>query len=130
MTNMTKNLVSIIAAAVILAVLAFSGVLQNNAFTHPAWHNNGVMFGSLIGAVVAAVIFWLESRNPVSGRNLKLLAGLVFVVCLIAVKTYSGIFINSANYEPMAADMWHKTSYGVIATFVIVSSFVVRKLMR
>ena len=130
MTNMSKNFISIIVAAALLAVLAFSGALQNYSFTHPAWHNNGVIFGTLIGAVVAAVIYWLESRKPVSGRNLKLLAGLVFIVCLVAVKTYSGIFINSANYEPLAADMWHKTSYGVIATFVTVSSFVIRKLLR
>ncbi|NOR61143.1 MAG: hypothetical protein GQ535_01445 [Rhodobacteraceae bacterium] len=123
-----KNIVYIGVSLAVVAALHFSGVLTSFTLTHPIWRDNATLFGSLGGAVLSGLIFWACAVKPRLGRWLERLVIVSFLIILPVSMYYARVFIDSADYERMAVQIWHKGSYTVFVTFVASLSVLLAKL--
>jgi len=96
--------------------------------THPIWRVNATLYGSLAGALLSALLFWVCAAKPRLGRWLGRLVTLVFVMILPATLISAKIFIDAEAYNAVAVNIWHKGSYGVFITFVPVFAALLAKL--
>ncbi len=113
-----KSALSIILSLSVVAVFHFSGVLESFNLTHPIWRSNATLYGSLAGAGLSALIFWACAAKPRLGRWLERLVMLGFVGVLVATLLSAKTFIDAAEYNRIAVQLWHKGSYIVFITFV------------
>lgn len=108
----------IIASLATIAALHFSGLLARFNLTHPIWRDNATLYGSLVGAGLAGLVFWACAAKPRLGRWLERLVMLGFMVAVPVTLISAKIFIDSADYNAWAIFLWHKGSYTVFITFV------------
>jgi len=113
-----KYLLYILAALALLAMFSFSGLLARYNLTHPFWNTNATIFGGLIGAAIAAILFWLGAKKPKFAGYGMMGIILIFIVSLIITVYYANIFVNAEEFESLALRVWHIGSYGAIATYV------------
>jgi hypothetical protein len=113
-----KNAIYIAFSLAVVAGLHFSGALSGFNLTHPVWRDNATLFGSLGGAVLSALLFWACAAKPRLGRWLEGLVLLAFFGALAVTLLSARSFINAAEFDPVAINLWHKGSYAVFATFV------------
>ncbi len=123
-----RNILYVIGSLLVIAALHFSGILNDYNLTHPVWRENATRFGSLIGIGIAFLLFWLTAKKPALAKNLVRFTIFMFVVSLAATLYFSYTFINATEFNPMAAQIWHKGSYAVFATFAPSFAFLLRKL--
>ena len=120
----------IIGALAVLGGLYYFGVIQDYNIVHPFWSKNATMFGGLAGAALAFGLFWLDQINPKLARWLIVAIGLIFVASLYATTHFAKAFIDAEDFNRTAADIWHKGSYAVIASFVVVVTQLLRKALK
>jgi len=108
----------ICASLATVAALHFSGVLSNINLTHPIWRGNATLFGSLGGALLSALIFWACAAKPRLGRWFERFLMLGFIIALPTALISAKVFIDAAEYNRLAVNLWHKSSYAVFITFV------------
>lgn len=125
-----KYIWSILGALAIIAGLHIAGLLAMINLVHPFWAQNATLYGSLIGALLSALVFWIGWHKPRLGRSLAVLAGVVFVVALGVTLYAAKAFIEAADFERMAANIWHKGAYTVFASAVICLSALLAKAIN
>jgi len=123
-----KNIPYIALSLAVVAGLDFSGVLAGFNLTHPVWRDNATLYGSLGGALLSAMLFWACAAKPRLGRLLERLVMLGFVAAVAVTLLNARAFINAAEFDPMAINLWHKGSYGVFITFVPALAALLAKL--
>ncbi|MCF6321792.1 MAG: hypothetical protein L3J32_08515 [Rhizobiaceae bacterium] len=121
-----KNLLYILGALVLLALFYFSGLISQYNLTHPFWHNNATIYGGLIGAIIAFVLFWVGDRKPAIAGIMMVIIVIVFVIAMAATVYYSNIFINAEDFQPLALRVWNIGSYATISTYVILVAVFLR----
>lgn len=121
-----KNIIYIIASLLVVAILHFSGML--NAVTHPIWQGNATLYGSLAGAILSALLFWACATKPRLGRVLERTVIFGFWLALAVTLYNARIFINAAEFDPVAINLWHKGSYAVFITFIPALAALLAKL--
>jgi len=123
-----KNTLYIALSLAAVAALHFSGALGGFNLTHPVWRDNATLYGSLAGALLSALLFWACAAKPRLGRWLERLVMLGFVAALSVTLLNAQAFINAAEFDPMAINLWHKGSYAVFITFVPALAALLAKL--
>jgi len=114
-----KYIAFILGALAIVAGLHFSGLLDKTILTHPFWRENVTLYGSLIGAVLASLMFWIGWHKPRLGRAIGVLSGGILLISLGVTLYAAKVFIDSADFEALAANVWHKGAYTVFASAVV-----------
>lgn len=115
-----RNIIYITGALGVLTVLYALGMLRSYNIAHPFWLKNAAFYGGIGGVGFAYALFIVRAVKPTAGRILTMITGLFFVASLSATRHYAQIFIDAANFDKTAADIWHWGSYLTIGTFVIV----------
>ncbi len=123
-----KNAFYIVISLAAVAALRFSGALEGLNLTHPVWRDNAMLYGSLAGAALSALLFWACTAKPRLGRWGERLVMLGFVVALAVTLYNASVFIAAADFDPVAISLWHKGSYGVFALFVPALAALLAKL--
>ncbi|HIP23595.1 MAG TPA: hypothetical protein EYG79_08405 [Rhodobacteraceae bacterium] len=113
-----NRILFIFASLAAVAALHFSGLLTRVNLTHPVWRENATLYGSLAGAGLSALVFWACAAKPRLGRWLERLVMLGFIIALPVTLISAKIFIDAAEYNALAVQLWHKGSYTVFITFV------------
>lgn len=116
-----------------LSLAAVAGLHYSNLFTrlnvtHPAWHQNALLFGSLGGALLSLLVLWLCAAKPRLGRWVSWVVWLGFVGSLMLTLYFANIFIAADSFDPVAVNIWHKGSYLTVITFVPSLAILVSKL--
>ena len=124
-----KNILSIIGALAILAALYFSGTISSYNITHPFWHNNATLYGGIAGAVLAWVLFVIAANKPKLSGLLMSLVNIVFVISLIVTLYFANRFVNAADYDAFAVQIWHKSSWATIISFIPQVAHLLRKMI-
>lgn len=114
-----RFIIYILGALAIVATLHYSELLNKTILTHPFWRQNATLYGSLIGAFCAGVMFWVGWHKPRLGRAIGVLSGGVFLISLAATLYAAKVFIDSEVFEATAGNIWHKGAYTVFASGVI-----------
>jgi len=121
-----KNLLYILGALLLLAVLSLSGLIAQYNLTHPFWHNNATIYGGLIGALLTVLLIWVGSKKPAVAGILMVFVGVIFAIALAGTVYFSNLFINAEDYDPSALRFWHIGSYATIATYVTLVAIFLR----
>ena len=115
---MVRHVFFILFALAVVAGLYYSGLLASINLLHPFWGFNATLFGSLLGVAVGGLLLWVKAHIPGVAPALRLGSSLIFLVAL-GVSLYAArVFIESPDFEPLAANIWHKGAYIVFASFV------------
>lgn len=110
--------VYILVSLAVVAALHFSGVMGDLNITHPIWQINATLYGSLGGAALSALVFWVCAAKPRLGRGLQWLVMLGFVAALAVTLLSARAFISAEEFDPVALGLWRIGSYAVFASFV------------
>ena len=111
-------MVYIVVSLALVAGLYFGGVFSASNLTHPAWRVNAPLFGSLAGAGLSALMFWLRTAKPRLGRNIEWVIMAGFILALAVTLISARRFIDAPDFDPVAVALWHKGSYMVFITFI------------
>ena len=114
-----KNLFYILGALAVVAALHYAGLLDKTNLTHPFWRRNATLFGSLTGAFLAGGMFWVGWHKPRLGRAIGVVFGGIFLIALPITLYAAKVFIDSADFERLAGNIWHKGAYTVFAAGVV-----------
>jgi len=124
-----KELFSLIVAIALLTLFQVTGLIATLSLSHPWWNTDATLTGGSIGIASAVILFWLEKSKPTASKRLALLASILFLICLAATWYFAQKFINAANFEPLAGQMWHKGYITTIALFVPMAAYLIRPLI-
>ncbi len=113
-----SRILFIFASLAAVAGLHYSGLLARVNLTHPIWRENAALYGGLAGAALSALVFWSSAAKPRLGRWLERLVMLGFIAALAVSLISAKIFIEAAEYNALAVQLWHKGSYAVFISFV------------
>lgn len=125
-------MVRLIALAVALAlvfVLHLTGVITSHGLSHPFWHVQATMVGAGIGVAFTVGLCWLGGRSPGGARVLRWLCVLGLPLCLGVTWYAARYFINPAEYEPVAGQVWYLGYHATVALFVAVIGAYLPRLM-
>lgn len=125
MRNIFYNLFSL----VMLSLLNIAGVIAALDLTHPFWHKNAILYGAIAGAVIAGFALWLAKKKPAMSTFIITIIAIIFVGGFIITRYFAGVFINSADFEPMAIQIWHIGSYTTIISFVPLVALILKQLL-
>ncbi len=119
-------------AGSLLALWAFQTVVSNFTLTiyHPIWNIRATMIGGAIGLAVILLLILLERKLPAATKSGGMIAGILFVVAMAVTWYYAGIFVNSANFEAFAGQIWFFGYIAAMAMLVPVVALVIRRGMR
>lgn len=112
---MTRPLAICLALA-LLALAQMTGLIRALDLAHPFWALKATLIGAGIGGLLAAGLFWLDRRA------LSAIAAIGFLVALITTWRAARIFIDSADYEPLAGKVWFLGYHVTAALFVAVAA--------
>lgn len=124
-----KIFLSILSALVILVALIYFGVIADYNITHPVWHSNATLYGGISGAVIAFLLFMIASKKPNLSGVIMSLVNIIFAISLAATLYYAHQFVNAADYNAFAAQMWHKSSYATIISFIPQVAHLMRRMV-
>ena len=114
---MSKSL-SLVAALFLLVVLHATGLVAVSNLSHPFWHVKATLVGGTIGVAMTIFLFWLTDRRPGIARDLIIVMAVAFPVGLFITWYSARIFIESADFEWLAGQVWHKGYQTLVALFV------------
>lgn len=112
---MTK-IISIGLAIAIVAIFHATDVILAAELSHPFWHNRATLVGAGFGVLLAIALLWLQNRI-VTGLTV-----IGFLVSILTVWRAAAVFINSADYEPLAGRIWFFGYHATIALFVALAA--------
>jgi hypothetical protein len=120
---------SLAIATALLVLFQLSGLLALFELSHPWWESRANLAGGVIGFSIATVLFWLEMSWMQLTSRLFVVLMMLFPLCLVVTAYFAQKFINAADFEPLAGQIWHKGYITTIALFVPVTAFIVRWLI-
>ncbi|MFK7938322.1 MAG: hypothetical protein AB8B82_03015 [Roseovarius sp.] len=114
----------------VLAALVLSGGMAALDLAHPFWQTKASITGALVGCVLSAGLIWITEAQRRYARTVAmgvgvLLAGVGFVTWR-AART----FIDSAEYEPTAGQIWFFGYHALTALVVLFVAMTVIALRR
>lgn len=114
---MSKLLPSLLGLAM-LALLVIVGLFSATELAHPFWQTRAALTGGLAGAVLAFTLTWLSETRPGLARTLGAALGLALSVAIFVTWRAARTFIDSADYEPMAGQVWF-LGFHVMAALIV-----------
>jgi len=113
-----SKILSVAAALFLLAMLHVTGLVTVSNLSHPYWHVKATLVGDTIGVVVTIFLFWLIEHRPALVRVVIIVMAVAFPICLFITWYSAHIFIQSADFEALAGQVWHKGYQILVALFV------------
>ena len=114
-----NTIISPLAGAVILGLLVLSGAMAAADLAHPFWQGRATLAGGGAGMVIAALAAWPAGRRGRLLRGLRVTALIALVVALLVTWRAARVFIDSADYQPLAGTVWFFGYHALAALIVI-----------
>lgn len=99
-------LIACISGLGLLAALVFSGAMALADLSHPFWQTKASVTGGLIGCILAAGLSWITGMRRRMARRSATVFALVLIAALLVTWRAARRFIDSADYEPLAGQVW------------------------
>ena len=124
------NLIALLAGLVVLAALHVTGSIQTWDLSHPFWHLRATLTGAGAAVILTLGLFWTGARWPRIATGLT--AGLVIALPVAAYVTWRAArtFIDSADFEPAAGQVWFMGYHVTAALIVICTALVTARLLQ
>jgi len=108
------------AGAVVLALLWSSGAMATADLAHPFWQTRATMAGGFAGAAIALGLAWFAGRRERVSRGLPAAGAVALAAALLVTWRAARIFIDSADFQPLAGKVWF-LGYHVLAALVVIT---------
>ncbi len=89
-----------------LAALVLSGAIAAADLSHPFWQTRASLTGGLIGTLFSGGLIWITGASGHHARTIAIALGVALLAILYVTWSAARMFIDSANYEPAAGQMW------------------------
>ena len=108
-----------LSGAVVLALLVLSGAMAAADLAHPFWQTQATLAGGGAGVVISLLPAWAAQRRGRLPRWLPI-AGLTgLAAALVVTWRAARVFIDSADYQPLAGKIWFFGYHALAALIVI-----------
>ncbi len=122
--------IACLAGVITLAALVLSGAIAAADLSHPFWQIRASLTGGLIGALFGGGLIWITGTSDHHARTFAIALGLALLATLYVTWSAARMFIDSANYEPAAGQMWFIGYHIVCALIVAVVALLVIAITR
>ena len=114
----------------VLTVLVLTGAMAAMDLSHPFWQTRASLIGGGVGLLVAAALLWIMRFRHGLLRHMVSGAALALSVVVYFTWRSARIFIDSADYEAAAGQMWFLGYHMTCALLVAFVALLVASLKR
>ena len=123
-------LIACLSGIAVLAVLVLCGIISAADLAHPFWQQKASSVGGLCGLVLSGVVLWLTTSRPGLIRSVTISVALALMIALLVTWRAARKFIDSADFEPVASQIWFLGYHALAALIVAFTSLLVIRLFQ
>ncbi len=124
------QVIALLAGLVGLAALHVTGLIQAWDLSHPFWHLRATLTGAAGAVVVGLAVFWITGRWPRLGTGLTILLVVALPVAAYVTWRAARVFIDSADFEPAAGQVWFMGYHATAALIVLTVAVLVYRAVK
>ncbi len=120
-----RILFACLCGVAVLAVLVLTGLLATVDLTHPFWQTRASLTGGMVGVMLGGGLLWITGSKPALARTMAWSMSMALAAVLFITWRAAQTFINSADFEAAAGELWFLGYHLVAATLVALVALVV-----